>query len=249
MRWAADEEESFGRTLERGTQMLADLIRHAHEDRTSWIDAEDAFRLHDTYGFPYDLTKELLAEQGLSVDDEGFEELMEEQRVAGADGNGDRARLRGPPRRRAQLRVGGAAVALRRLREAAAPRPACWPPRATTGAPWSSWRRAPSMRRAAARSRTRARSAGRAAVPGSPTSTGSGTTRRSSSTARSTASRPGPGSRRRWTTSPASPRCATTRRPTCSTRRSGSGSAPTCARRARRCGPTSSASTSPTAPR
>ncbi len=81
MRWVNDEEESFGRTLERGTQMLADLIRHAHEDRTSWIDADDAFKLHDTYGFPYDLTKELLAEQGLSVDDEGFEELMEEQRT------------------------------------------------------------------------------------------------------------------------------------------------------------------------
>ena len=47
---------------------------------TSWIDAADAFKLHDTYGFPYDLTKELLAEQGLSVDDAGFEELMEEQR-------------------------------------------------------------------------------------------------------------------------------------------------------------------------
>ena len=81
MRWVNDEEESFGRTLDRGMQMLQDLIRHAHEDRTSWIDAEDAFRLHDTYGFPYDLTKELLAEQGLSVDDEGFEELMEEQRA------------------------------------------------------------------------------------------------------------------------------------------------------------------------
>jgi alanyl-tRNA synthetase len=80
LRWAADEEESFGRTLDRGMQMVRDLIRHAHEDRTSWVDAEDAFRLHDTYGFPYDLTKELLAEQGLSVDDEGFEELMEEQR-------------------------------------------------------------------------------------------------------------------------------------------------------------------------
>jgi alanyl-tRNA synthetase len=81
MRWVGDEEESFGRTLERGTQLLADLIRHAHEDRTSWIDAADAFMLHDTYGFPYDLTKELLAEQGLSVDDQGFEELMEEQRA------------------------------------------------------------------------------------------------------------------------------------------------------------------------
>src|SRR5829696_5223146 len=63
LRWVSDEEESFGRTLERGTQMLADIIRHAREDRTSWIDAEDAFRLHDTYGFPYDLTKELLAEE------------------------------------------------------------------------------------------------------------------------------------------------------------------------------------------
>jgi alanyl-tRNA synthetase len=79
-RWVSDEEESFGRTLERGMQMVRDLIRHAHEDRTSWIDAEEAFKLHDTYGFPYDLTKELLAEEGLSVDDEGFEELMEEQR-------------------------------------------------------------------------------------------------------------------------------------------------------------------------
>ncbi|HEX6585865.1 MAG TPA: alanine--tRNA ligase [Solirubrobacterales bacterium] len=81
MRWVSDEEESFGRTLERGTQLLADIIRHAKEDRTSWIDAADAFKLHDTYGFPYDLTKELLAEQGLSVDDEGFEELMDEQRA------------------------------------------------------------------------------------------------------------------------------------------------------------------------
>jgi alanyl-tRNA synthetase len=79
-RWVSDEEESFGRTLERGMQMVRDLIRHAHEDRTSWVDADDAFKLHDTYGFPYDLTKELLAEEGLSVDDEGFEELMEEQR-------------------------------------------------------------------------------------------------------------------------------------------------------------------------
>jgi alanyl-tRNA synthetase len=81
IRWVNDEEENFGRTLDRGIQMVRDLIRHAHEDRTSWIDAEDAFKLHDTYGFPYDLTKELLAEQGLSVDDEGFEELMEEQRT------------------------------------------------------------------------------------------------------------------------------------------------------------------------
>src|SRR6188768_1015691 len=94
-RWIADEEESFGRTLERGTDLLERLVAEAREAGTSWIDAEDAFRLHDTYGFPYDLTKELLAEQGLSVDDEGFEELMEEQRtrarmgIANAHGSED----------------------------------------------------------------------------------------------------------------------------------------------------------------
>jgi alanyl-tRNA synthetase len=79
-RWVGDEEESFARTLERGTELLERLVTEAKEAGTSWIDAADAFKLHDTYGFPYDLTKELLAERGLSVDDSGFEELMEEQR-------------------------------------------------------------------------------------------------------------------------------------------------------------------------
>jgi alanyl-tRNA synthetase len=79
-RWVGDEEESFGRTLERGTELLERLIAEAKEAGTSWIAAEDAFRLHDTFGFPYDLTRELLADEGLSVDDSGFEELMEEQR-------------------------------------------------------------------------------------------------------------------------------------------------------------------------
>ncbi len=79
-RWVGDEEESFGRTLERGTALLEQLVAEAKDSETSWIEAADAFKLHDTYGFPYDLTKELLAEEGLSVDDSGFEELMEEQR-------------------------------------------------------------------------------------------------------------------------------------------------------------------------
>ena len=70
--------------------------RRRSEPETSWIDAADAFKLHDTFGFPYDLTKELLAEQGLSVDDSGFEELMDEQRqrartgAATAHGSEDR---------------------------------------------------------------------------------------------------------------------------------------------------------------
>ncbi|MGH2715971.1 MAG: alanine--tRNA ligase, partial [Thermoleophilaceae bacterium] len=80
VRWADAEEESFGRTLEQGERLLADLVRRAKEEQTSWVAAEDAFKLHDTYGFPYEMTRELLAEQGLSVDDQGFEELMERAR-------------------------------------------------------------------------------------------------------------------------------------------------------------------------
>jgi alanyl-tRNA synthetase len=86
MRWVGDEERAFGRTLDRGTQLLERLIADAREQGTSWIDAEDAFKLHDTYGFPYDLTKELLAEAGLSVDDSGFEALMEKQRIRARTG-------------------------------------------------------------------------------------------------------------------------------------------------------------------
>ncbi|HYU61502.1 MAG TPA: alanine--tRNA ligase [Solirubrobacterales bacterium] len=80
MRWVSDEERSFGRTLDRGTELLARLVDEARQQGTSWVDAAEAFKLHDTYGFPYDLTKELLAEQGLSVDDAGFEALMDQQR-------------------------------------------------------------------------------------------------------------------------------------------------------------------------
>jgi alanyl-tRNA synthetase len=86
LRWVGDEETAFGRTLDRGTALLAQLVAESQEEGTSWIDAEDAFKLHDTYGFPYDLTKELLSEQGLSVDDSGFEALMEKQRVRARTG-------------------------------------------------------------------------------------------------------------------------------------------------------------------
>ena len=88
LRWISGEEESFGRALDRGSELLAQFVADAKEKETSWIDAEDAFRLHDTYGFPYELTKELLAEQGLSVDDSGFEELMEQQRERARSGTG-----------------------------------------------------------------------------------------------------------------------------------------------------------------
>jgi alanyl-tRNA synthetase len=86
MRWVGDEEQAFGRTLDRGTRLLEQLVAQAKEQETSWIDAAEAFKLHDTYGFPYDLTKELLAEEGLSVDDAGFEALMEKQRIRARTG-------------------------------------------------------------------------------------------------------------------------------------------------------------------
>jgi alanyl-tRNA synthetase len=66
--------------------LLGKLIATAKAEGTSWIDAADAFQLHDTYGFPYEMTRELLAEEGLAVDDAGFEELMEQQRERARSG-------------------------------------------------------------------------------------------------------------------------------------------------------------------
>ena len=87
LKWVRAEEENFGRTLVQGQRLLEELIHQAKADETSWVSAEDAFKLHDTYGFPYELTKELLAEDGLSVDDAGFSELMDRAReVARAGG-------------------------------------------------------------------------------------------------------------------------------------------------------------------
>jgi alanyl-tRNA synthetase len=80
-KWLSSEEEGFGRTLAQGTKLLEDLIEKAREDGQEGIAAQDAFTLHDTFGFPFELTTELAAEHGLGVDDEGFERLMERQRA------------------------------------------------------------------------------------------------------------------------------------------------------------------------
>ena len=91
--WLAREEEAFGQTLEQGSRILAEHIERAKARGEEGIGAEAAFQLHDTYGFPLELTLELAGEQGLGVDEQGFEEMMERQRAARA--------LRGRPRRRA----------------------------------------------------------------------------------------------------------------------------------------------------
>jgi alanyl-tRNA synthetase len=79
-KWLMAEEENFGHTLEQGSKLLDELIRHAQETGAEGIAAADAFLLHDTHGFPIDLTLELVTEQGLGVDQEGFEGLMSDQR-------------------------------------------------------------------------------------------------------------------------------------------------------------------------
>jgi len=79
--WLAREEEAFGQTLEQGTRILEDHVARAKAAGDEGIGAAEAFQLHDTYGFPFDLTLELAAEQGLGVDSQGFESLMEEQRT------------------------------------------------------------------------------------------------------------------------------------------------------------------------
>jgi alanyl-tRNA synthetase len=82
-KWLESEEESFGRTLEQGSRLLDELIVRAKESGEEGISGEDAFRLHDTYGFPIDLTLEIVAEHGLGVDEAGFEAFMNEQRERG----------------------------------------------------------------------------------------------------------------------------------------------------------------------
>jgi alanyl-tRNA synthetase len=80
-KWLSSEEESFGRTLEQGMGVLRFHIDHARDHGSDRVHAEDAFKLHDTFGFPFELTRELLAEEGLRVDEAGFQELMEKQRA------------------------------------------------------------------------------------------------------------------------------------------------------------------------
>ncbi len=79
-KWLESEEEGFGRTLEQGLKRLEELMERARETGAEGIAAADAFLLHDTYGFPIDLTLELVADQDLGVDEGGFELLMEDQR-------------------------------------------------------------------------------------------------------------------------------------------------------------------------
>ena len=92
------EEERFARTLETGSRLLDEALERAHAAGLTALPADDAFRLHDTYGFPIEVTAEIASEHGLGVDEAGFAELMDAQRdrarrAARAGGGVDAARV------------------------------------------------------------------------------------------------------------------------------------------------------------
>src|SRR3954465_5581330 len=74
------EEEAFRRTLASGTVMFETAVTQAKQAGAPKLSGEQAFTLHDTFGFPIDVTLEMAAEQGISVDEEGFRALMQQQR-------------------------------------------------------------------------------------------------------------------------------------------------------------------------
>ena len=74
------EEESFAKTVDKGTEILADMIAALKAKGEKTLCGADVFKLHDTYGFPLDLTKEILTENGLEADEDGFHTLMKEQK-------------------------------------------------------------------------------------------------------------------------------------------------------------------------
>jgi len=75
------EEAAFASTLRTGTAIFDVAVEETRRKKSSVLSGEQAFQLHDTYGFPIDLTLEMAAEQGLSVDEDGFRRLMDEQRA------------------------------------------------------------------------------------------------------------------------------------------------------------------------
>ncbi len=74
------EEESFAKTVDKGTEILSDMIENLKKSGQKTLKGEDVFKLHDTYGFPLDLTKEILHENGFEADEDGFAQCMKIQK-------------------------------------------------------------------------------------------------------------------------------------------------------------------------
>lgn len=76
----AVEEATFAATIDQGMKFINEYIAEMKESGSNVLDGDKAFKLHDTYGFPIDLTREIMEEAGYSVDQKGFEDAMEEQK-------------------------------------------------------------------------------------------------------------------------------------------------------------------------
>ena len=75
------EEEKFSKTIDQGLAILEEMEKELQASGEKVLSGKDAFKLYDTYGFPMDLTQEILEEKGFTIDEEGFREAMEEQRT------------------------------------------------------------------------------------------------------------------------------------------------------------------------
>ena len=250
-RWMASEEESFGRTLEQGLKRLDELIAQARDNDDEGIAAADAFLLHDTYGFPIDLTLEIVAEHGLGVDEEGFEVADGGPAHAGARGLARRSprrrrRASGRRRCRAAPALPPSSSATRRP----TPRRRSAPRSPTTATSWSSWSSRPFYAtgggQVADTGVLECESGDCRATVTDVIRLGTDQVVALDARARQRSS-PASGSTPTSTAPRATPPSATTPPPTCCTRRCASAWAPTCTRPAPTSGPTSCASTSPTA--
>lgn len=85
----AKEEDQFNKTIDQGLGILAEMTAKMEAEQTTTLSGADAFKLYDTYGFPIDLTKEILEEKGMRVDEEGFHASMEVQRKTARAARGE----------------------------------------------------------------------------------------------------------------------------------------------------------------
>ena len=85
----AKEEDQFNKTIDQGLGILAEMTAKMEAEQTTTLSGADAFKLYDTYGFPIDLTKEILEEKGMKLDEEGFHASMEVQRKTARAARGE----------------------------------------------------------------------------------------------------------------------------------------------------------------
>ena len=82
------EEQNFNKTIDRGMKILEEYIENMTSDGRNMLDGESCFKLSDTYGFPIDLTREILEEKSLEADEDGYAACMEKQRVTAREARG-----------------------------------------------------------------------------------------------------------------------------------------------------------------